>query len=67
MPAGNGSVAAPGHYGLTGMRERAAQIGAQLQLESQPGHGTTVRVVLPARKAAGVAVASSAAPVATDS
>jgi signal transduction histidine kinase/ligand-binding sensor domain-containing protein len=67
LPAGNGSVVAPGHYGLMGMRERAAQIGAQLQFESQPGHGTTVRVVLPAKKPAGVAVASSAGPVATDS
>ena len=67
LPPGNGSLAAPGHYGLTGMRERAAQIGAQLQLESEPGHGTTVRVVLPSKKPAGAAVASNAAPVATDS
>ncbi len=56
LSAGDGSYAAPGHYGLTGMRERAAQIGARLQLESEPGQGTTVSVVLPARKA------SSAAP-----
>jgi signal transduction histidine kinase len=67
LPAGNGSIVAPGHYGLTGMRERAAQIGAQLHLESQPGYGTTVRIVLPVKKPAGVAVASGAAPVATDS
>lgn len=36
-----------GHYGLIGMRERARQIGAQFSLQSQPGRGTTVRVVLP--------------------
>jgi ligand-binding sensor domain-containing protein/signal transduction histidine kinase len=51
----DGNYAAPGHYGLTGMRERAAQIGARLQLESQPGQGTTLRVVLPARKTSGAA------------
>jgi ligand-binding sensor domain-containing protein/signal transduction histidine kinase len=54
LPEGNGVYSAPGHYGLTGMRERATQIGAQLQLESVPGEGTTVRVVLPAHKTAGV-------------
>jgi signal transduction histidine kinase/ligand-binding sensor domain-containing protein len=35
-----------GHYGLTGMRERAAQIGAALQLTSHPGRGTTVSLTL---------------------
>ena len=34
----------PGHYGLIGMRERASQIAANLQLNSQPGQGTTVLV-----------------------
>ncbi|MGA3201566.1 MAG: two-component regulator propeller domain-containing protein [Bryobacteraceae bacterium] len=42
----NGSVR-PGHYGLIGMKERAAQIGAELDLESEPGRGTTVSVLLP--------------------
>ncbi len=37
----------PGHYGLIGMRERANQINAELQLNSQPGLGTTVRLDLP--------------------
>lgn len=37
---------APGHYGLIGMRERASQINAILQLDSQPGLGTTVRLDL---------------------
>jgi len=53
LPDGTGGYSVPGHYGLTGMRERAMQIGAQLQLESTPGEGTTVRVVLPAHKTAG--------------
>jgi ligand-binding sensor domain-containing protein/signal transduction histidine kinase len=56
LPDGNGVHSAPGHYGLTGMRERATQIGARLQVESAPGEGTTVRVVLPAHKAGAVEV-----------
>jgi signal transduction histidine kinase/ligand-binding sensor domain-containing protein len=35
-----------GHYGLIGMKERAAQIGAELRVASAPGGGTTVSVVL---------------------
>ncbi len=42
----NGNVR-PGHYGLIGMKERAAQIGAELDLASEPGRGTTVSVLLP--------------------
>jgi signal transduction histidine kinase len=39
--------AAPiGHYGVIGMKERASQIGAQFQLTSAPGQGTTVSVVM---------------------
>jgi two-component system sensor histidine kinase UhpB len=33
--------------GLRGMRERAVLIGASLDVESRPGHGTTVRLRLP--------------------
>ncbi len=40
---------APGHYGLIGMKERAAQIGAGFQVDSEPGRGATVRVLLPVR------------------
>jgi nitrate/nitrite-specific signal transduction histidine kinase len=29
------------------MKERAAQIGAELKLASEPGRGTTVSVLLP--------------------
>ena len=38
----------PGHYGLTGMRERAAVIGGTLEVTSEPGAGTTVRLRTPA-------------------
>jgi PAS domain S-box-containing protein len=42
--------ARPG-YGLVGMRERAALVGASLEIESTPGKGTTilVRIAVPAR------------------
>jgi signal transduction histidine kinase len=36
-----------GHYGLHGLRERARKIGAALSIDSAPGEGTTVRVVVP--------------------
>ena len=36
-----------GHFGLLGMRERAERLGGQLRLESQPGQGTQVEVVVP--------------------
>ena len=34
-------------YGLVGMRERADVIGAHIDIESEPGGGTTVRVYVP--------------------
>ena len=48
----DGAALRPGHYGIIGMKERATQIGADLELLSEPGHGTTVSVRLPARRAA---------------
>ncbi len=36
-----------GHFGLTGMRERAAQIGGTLAIDSGPGRGTEVSIHLP--------------------
>jgi signal transduction histidine kinase len=33
-----------GHYGLTGMRERASKIGATIKFESKPGIGTAITV-----------------------
>ncbi len=39
-----------GHYGLTGMRERAESIGATIELTSAPGQGATIRLTLPTAK-----------------
>ncbi|WP_263368318.1 sensor histidine kinase [Edaphobacter bradus] len=36
-----------GHFGLQGMRERAAQINAQCNIASSPGHGATVSLDVP--------------------
>lgn len=41
----------PGHWGLVGMRERAACIGATLSVISEPGQGTEVELTVPARLA----------------
>jgi signal transduction histidine kinase len=41
---------APGHYGFTGMRERAVAIGGTLEVSSEPGTGTSVRLHAPAPK-----------------
>ena len=49
---GGDERAGPGHYGLIGMKERASQIGADLDLVSQPGNGTTVSVLMPNRQGA---------------
>jgi signal transduction histidine kinase len=48
----DGAALRPGHYGIIGMKERATQIGADLQLRSEPGQGTTVSVHLPTGRAA---------------
>jgi signal transduction histidine kinase len=47
----NASLGSAGHYGLIGMKERATQIGAEIELKSQPGAGTTVSVNLPTGRA----------------
>ena len=44
-------VGIPGHYGLAGMRERAARMGAEFSIISAPGQGTTVHVSVPAARA----------------
>jgi signal transduction histidine kinase len=36
----------PGHFGLSGMRERAEMLGGELQVESRPGGPTTVTATL---------------------
>ena len=38
----------PGHYGLSGIEEQAALIGARLELHSRPGHGTRITIELDA-------------------
>jgi len=44
MGDGNGRA---GHYGIIGMKERASQIGADLEVASAPGRGTRVSVRVP--------------------
>jgi signal transduction histidine kinase len=46
--AGKEPDSPPGHYGLTGMRERARAVGGTLEVKSAPGAGTTVRLEAPA-------------------
>ncbi|MEU4827531.1 ATP-binding protein [Actinomadura sp. NPDC023710] len=45
-------LAAGGHYGLIGLRERAERVGGTVQMDSEPGRGTTVTVRLSLRKPA---------------
>ena len=40
------------HWGVLGMRERANRIGAQFTIDSQPGAGTAVEVLVPYPRAA---------------
>ena len=40
----------PGHLGLRSMRERAAQAGGTVELESSPGGGTCVRLTIPSHR-----------------
>jgi signal transduction histidine kinase len=45
--AGSPPDSRSGHFGLTGMRERAERIGGSLTLDSRPGEGTTVSLIAP--------------------
>ena len=40
-----------GHWGLSGMRERAEQIGARLRVWSRPAAGTEIELVVPGQVA----------------
>ena len=42
-----GQLLREGHFGLAGMRERASLLGGSLEVDSQPGRGTTVLARLP--------------------
>lgn len=43
----NAPAGPDGSFGLSGMRERAAQLGGTVEIESAPGEGTTVVVEIP--------------------
>lgn len=47
--SGNGAMDAASGFGLHGMRERAELVAADLEVTSEPGAGTTVRVSVPIR------------------
>jgi two-component system sensor histidine kinase DesK len=57
---GRGGAIVPGN-GLAGMRERLAAIGAQLQVDSQRGRGTVVKVTAPLPLPGGAESESAAA------
>ena len=38
-----------GHFGLQGMRERAGRIRAKLTVETSPGSGTEIKLIVPGR------------------
>jgi nitrate/nitrite-specific signal transduction histidine kinase len=68
-PAAGGGQAASGgdgHYGLRFMRERAAELGAALEIDSAPGRGTRVTVRLPVAAAETGDGAAGGAPPASD-
>jgi len=44
LPGDLNDLAAQGHFGLAGLRERVNLIGGNLTLESAPGRGTRIRV-----------------------
>ncbi len=42
----------PGHFGVLGIRERANKLKASLSIDSAPGKGTSIRVIVPTAKLA---------------
>ncbi len=45
------TVASPlGHYGLANMRERARKVGGEMRIESTPGAGSAISIIVPLRK-----------------
>jgi signal transduction histidine kinase/ligand-binding sensor domain-containing protein len=57
------SGARPGHWGLPGLRERAAAIGATLELASGAGAGTTWTLSVPLSRASATRPAAAACAV----
>ena len=47
LDASSARLAASGHFGILGMRERMEQIGGSLEITSSPGGGTTVTAYIP--------------------
>ena len=45
--SGGQAEAAPGHFGVIGMRERTQAIGGTFTMTSVPAEGTKITVVLP--------------------
>jgi two-component system, NarL family, sensor histidine kinase DegS len=41
----------PAHFGILGMRERAAALDGDFEVQSKPGTGTRIRLRLPAPEA----------------
>jgi signal transduction histidine kinase len=50
LVAAAGPAAGEGHFGLVGIRERAAAMGAACAVSSAPGRGTAIRVDVPLRR-----------------
>jgi nitrate/nitrite-specific signal transduction histidine kinase len=48
-----------GHFGMPGVRERAALIGGKLTVWSTPGSGTEVELTIPASRAYATSSSSS--------
>jgi signal transduction histidine kinase len=49
-------------FGLVGMRERAMLMGGELQLQTAPGAGTTVRFIMPLGAGPSSAAGQSTSP-----
>ncbi len=45
----SGGAGRPGSQGLTGMRARMQELGGECEVNSAPGEGTTVKLILPLR------------------
>jgi ligand-binding sensor domain-containing protein/signal transduction histidine kinase len=50
-PAKAAKAGGEGHYGFTGMRERTALIHSEIEIASEPGQGTIVKLRVPAPEA----------------